>query len=250
MKNLFKEARFKFTHFATSWGLGLLGTIVYFIGYSLRGVKFANLDSGEALSHVGFLIAVVTLFHWLFEYRLMSNIVSETIQTATGSSNLANSGICDFTQDSKTVSYDDDILNSDSLTVCVHYSPRFLEDNFSKIENRRGKDKKLTIVALKQDCASFVYLTSTRHEVDHIKPNMRKIRKYVSELKQKGVNISLIEHDSILRYSFVMTESNFWIKFYKNAVGLSEIPAIKVRRKTTLAKFFEDDVKAMLSGAQ
>ncbi|MEO6608808.1 MAG: hypothetical protein ABIN69_10100 [Aestuariivirga sp.] len=248
MKNFFQGTQTKSTHFTTSWGLGLLGIIVYLVGYAFRGNHWANLDLGEALSHVGFLIAVVTLFHWLIEYRLMVNIVNEAIQTATGSSNLAASGICDFTQDSKTIKYDDEILNSPSLTVCVHYSPRFLEDNFTRLEQRQGNGKKLTIVALKENCASFNYLTSIRNEADHIKPNMKKIRSYVSMLKNKGIDVTLVEHDSILRYSFVMTESAFWIKFYKNAVGHAEIPAIKIRRKTTLGKFFEEDVKAMLGG--
>jgi hypothetical protein len=226
----------------------IAGLILWFVSYALKETHWLGINLGEAGAHLGFLIAVITTLHWIYDARIRNNLVNDIMKLSLGSVKLAESGIINYIRDAKKIDHDDDLRNSNSLTVCVHYHPRFIEDNFELLLTRSNKKHSTIVIALKENGASLQYLLDAKHESGHIIPNMRKIRALVVDLKQRGVKIELIEHDSILRYSFVQFDETVWVKFYKNALGWADVPAIEVRRGTDLFNFFDKDIQSMKAG--
>lgn len=223
-------------------GLVIAGLAAWLVGTNLPETHVMGINVGENLSHLGFLVAVLAFVHWIYEYRLIGQLKSEIVMSVLGATKVAESGISDYVRDSKEIDYKDDISKSNKLAVCVHYSPRFLDDNFDALKKRKRKRQVLTIVALREG-RSLDYLLETRHGHDHIRPNMKKVRTNVDLLREEGVNVIMVAHDSILRYSFVLSDHNLWIKFYKNALGKAQVPAINIRRGSALFSFFEADIK-------
>jgi hypothetical protein len=229
--------------------LVVIGLVLWVIGSNIHDIHFFGLDVAKTLSELGFVISVMTLFHWIHESRMRKELVQDIVAAATGSEHLAQSGIVDYVPNARKIDYSADLNTAKDVVICVHYSPRFLEDNYQSLARRTGPQNCTTIVALKDNSSSLKYLLETRGEHDHIQPNIRKIRSIVESLKNAGVNVRLIEHDSILRYSFVRADSFLWIKFYKNSLGISEIPAFRVQSGTTLFSFFDRDIAALLKVA-
>jgi hypothetical protein len=62
----------------------------------------------------------------------------------------------------------------------------------------------------------------------------------------KKKHVRLVFHDSVLRYSFVMTDEYVWITFFTNSSGRTMVPAFKVRAGTPLFKFFHEDIRRLL----
>lgn len=239
-------SNFQAAELVTKLAILLVGLVMWVVGTNVREWHIIGVDVGETISHLGFLIAVIVSFHWIFESRIRNKLIHDIIQVSTGSSHLAESGVADYIQNAKRIDYSRDIVDAHELIVCVHYSPRFLEDNYQVLAKRTSADRSIKLLALKDGGASLEYLLNTRHENDHIKPNIRKIRSLVEKLKNEGVKIELIEHDSILRYSFVKLDNQIWIKFYKNSVGMAEVPALNIRASGSLYTFFENDIRSMV----
>jgi hypothetical protein len=227
----------------------VVGLMFWVVGSNIHDVHFFAVDIGPTLAELGFLISVLTLFHWIYESKVRDEIVQDIVVAATGSNRLAGSGMVDYVPNARKIEYAPDLLQAKSVIVCVHYSPRFLEDNFPIIAGRSKGDQRTTVVALKEESASLQYLLSARGEHDHIQPNIRKIRSLVERLKDAGANVELVEHDTILRYSFVKMDGTIWLKFYRNSPGMAEIPAVRVREGSSLFEFLDEDISSLIGAA-
>ena len=59
-------------------------------------------------------------------------------------------------------------------------------------------------------------------------------------------NVKVVEHDRVLRYSFIETEECVWIKFFTNSRGRATVPALKVKAGTPMYAFLCNDTQRLM----
>ena len=53
------------------------------------------------------------------------------------------------------------------------------------------------------------------------------------------------KHDRVMRYSFIRTEQEIWVKFFTNSAHRAIVPAVKLVGGTDLYAFFEEDIRQL-----
>ena len=92
-----------------------------------------------------------------------------------------------------------------------------------------------TVLVLKPDSDAASYLRTTRTGQANVVGNVARIRELAKEagMDTQG-NVKVVEHDRVLRYSFIETEEYVWIKFFTNSRGRATVPALRTLTETSL----------------
>ena len=48
-----------------------------------------------------------------------------------------------------------------------------------------------------------------------------------------------------MRYSFIRTEKEIWVKFFTNTAHRTIVPAVKIESDSELFAFFEEDIRQL-----
>jgi hypothetical protein len=192
------------------------------------------------------------LVHWIYESHLKHEIFQDVANYVIRAGNVSRSGIVDYQENTKDIDYTDIFGAPGSLTIGLHYSPRIIEDNFDLLIERAKAGRHTTIIASLPNGAAIEFLKRVRGEHDHVDGNVKKIASLVKQAnEQAGAEIiSLVYHDDILRYSFVLSDDRIWVKFYRNSKGLSSVPGFAVAKGTRLYEFFKVDIDRLKAEAK
>ena len=135
--------------------------------------------------------------------------------------------------------------------IGLHYSPRIIEDNHRLLIQRAGQGKETIIIASSPHGAALNFLKRVREETDHVDGNVKKIVSLIREINKPPAKrpVRLLHHNEVLRYSFVLTDEQVWIKLYRNSRGLSNVPAFAVTAGTSLFDFFKADIERLIESA-
>lgn len=212
--------------------------------------KLLKINLAELLAHVGALLLIVGLLHWMFDLSLRRQLTQEIFDAVVGAGRISSSGIVDVHHSSREVDYKKLILSANKLVVGEHYSSRFFEDYAPQIRERLEKGNETVVILLDQNSGAARYLTESRSGHGDVSAQLSKIKELTSvRAKRGGAKFSgakLKCHDRVLRYSFVMTEELIWVRFFTNSHGYSLVPAICVAKGTQLYEFFLTDVTRLL----
>ena len=208
---------------------------------------FAKVDVDNFVAEVGALFLVVGSLQFLFEMRLRRELLSEVASAVIGSERVVASGLIDWLEDSRKVSDEEHWRHSKKLTVGIQYSPKFLDDHHAIVRARCVAGLDTTVLVLKPDGDAASYLTTTRTGQANVAGNVARIRELAKEagMETQG-NVKVVEHDRVLRYSFIETEECVWIKFFTNSRGRATVPALKVKAGTPMYAFLCNDTQRLM----
>lgn len=205
----------------------------------------------RVIAEVGALILVVGVLQSVFELRLRGVMLNEIASATLENQRIHDLGISDCLMNSRTVNDTAHWKQADNLTVGIQYSPKFFEDFHAVLKSRCASGKPTTVLALRPECDAAKFLRNTRTGVASISPALERIQELLNEASaETGHQIRLLTHDRVLRYSFIRTEENIWIKFYTNSPGRATVPAIKFRSDTPLYDFIRVDIDRLIEAAQ
>ena len=182
--------------------------------------------------------------------RLRRELLREVANAVIGSERVVASGLIDWLEDSRKVSDEEHWRRSTNLTVGIQYSPKFLDDYHAVVRARCVAGLDTTVLVLKPDGDAASYLRTTRTGQANVAGNVARIRELANEAETDTQgNVKVVEHDRILRYSFIETEEYIWIKFFTNSRGRATVPALKVKAGTPMYEFVCNDTRGLMRNA-
>jgi hypothetical protein len=231
--------------------IALVGVITILLSVEVPET-LAGLPAREVMRELATFTLASLLVHWIYESHMKQEIFQDVTDYIVKAGNVSRSGIFDYYDDTKDIDYAQVISNSSTLIIGLHYSPRLIEDNHNALVARLKKGKDTTIIASKPHGNAVDFLKRVRAENDQIDANIKKIASLVREINANTGkrHIRLLYHDEVLRYSFVLSDDQVWIKLYRNSKGLSSVPGIAVRAGTSLFEFFKSDIDRLKQTAE
>jgi hypothetical protein len=227
----------------------IIGLVLIIIA-NLFELDLLKVEVDSALANLGVLLFLIGGIQWLYDISVRQQLYEEITSLTIKNVNVVTSGIVDVLIHSKDVNYSDLINQSTELCIGLNYSPRILEHYINDFRNRAKNGLNTKIIAIDLETSAGQFLISLKNETDHIAPNLKKLQVIADEINSLGSGkIEVVFHSSVLRYSFVQTDSSIWIKPYRNSAGRESIPAIKLRSGSNLHKFYDLDIKDLFDQA-
>ena len=225
--------------------LGVLGLACLLVAQTFhRTLLKVSLD--HLLAEVGALLLVVGILHSLFEMRIRKEMLKEVADSVLGNTRLHDSGLTDWTDDSKAVNESDHWKHSRVLRIGVQYSPKFADDFYAVLELRCKASLETTFLVLAPDGKGAEYLKGTGTGFANVKAGVERIKALAREA-EAGANgcVRVLMHDRILRYSFIQTDEAIWVKFFTNSKAKSIVPAFRLRTGTPMYDFVLADIQRL-----
>jgi hypothetical protein len=216
-----------------------------------------KINLAELLAHVGALLLIVGLLHWIFDTSIRRQLTQEIFESVVGAGRTSSSGIIDVNHNSREVTYEKIIKSAKRLIIGEHYSSRFFEDYAPHIRERLARGGETIALLLKPETSAARYLRESRSGHGAVSEQIRKIHE-ITNISDSGHNkasgatagFHIKWHKRVLRYSFVMSDDLVWVRFFTNSEGYSLVPAVCVSRGTPLYEFFLTDVTRLLEQAE
>jgi hypothetical protein len=231
----------------------IITLVVVILGLVLIGVsqtfefEWAKVQLDRLVAEAGALLLVVGILHWFFELGLRREMLREVAATVAGSNLLHVNGLETCNMNSRQV--DDRVhwSRSATLTIGRQYSTRFFKDFHDVLTERCTQGRPTNVTVLRAEGTAARYLQESQSVNPMVKECTQEISNLLGQIDSgKKKHVRLLFHDSVLRYSFVMTDEYVWITFFTNSSGRTMVPAFKVRAGTPLFKFFQEDIKRLL----
>lgn len=126
---------------------GLAGIIV---GSAFQ-CTILNVDIDALISNTGALFLVIAVLQWSFDRNVRESFFTNIHREIVGSSNVQESGICNFFCDSKDVDFTEDFLTSTKLVIGTNYSPKLIDNCIGLLQERSAAGKETTIIRMAPD---------------------------------------------------------------------------------------------------
>lgn len=214
--------------------LGLICLIVA----NLFELTILKVNIASLIANVGALLFVISVLQWVYDCYMRDCLTAEILSNVRISQN----GIIDAS-DGKSPMTSGTWNHSKDFIIGLHYSSAFLDKYHDIIEERVKRDMPITILRSKKDTIATKYLSSSRKNSPDIDG---KITEFDSKIHNSEL-ITIIEHDKVLRYSFIMSDDNIWVKFLTNSSNYCpNVPALKIRKNSPLFAFFNKDIQELI----
>jgi hypothetical protein len=209
--------------------------------------EWLKVQLDRLMAEVGALILVVGVLHWAFEFALRKVMLSEVASTVVGSTHLHESGLDSCNMNARHVDESAHWSQSANLTIGYQYSPSFFKEIHEVLRQRCKRGLPTTVTILRANGAAARYLHDSTTGKPAVEQSVGEIVALLCEINAGTKGCTLLFHDRVLRYSFIQTDENVWIKFYANSSARTTVPAFKVRADTPLFDFFAGDIKRLLA---
>jgi hypothetical protein len=226
----------------TQQKIAILGLLLILVA---NGFQFSvlKIQIDGVLANIGALFLFVGTVEWLFEETARRELIYEIFRSMRGDDSMQRSGLMDCMVHSRTLSEPEEWVKAKTLSVGIHYSPRFIEDHLDIIKERIRDKKKTIICHVGVPTPASNYLKESESGLSEIKSRLETLKTIVRNELQDSPYVEFVEHDRVLRYMFIYTEFGIWIKFFTNSKGRAKVPAIKIASHTPLFSFFENDIR-------
>lgn len=233
----------------TSRSLTIIGLVLILAGNAFAAV-FMNVKLHELIASVGALLLVVGVLQWHFDEeardQLINHISTHIDRYLTRRDKIGRSGIVDATPDSKTIVSEFPqkvFIESNRFALGIHYSDGIIVRFESVIRERIKASRETQIVHSKANGISHTYLEQCLAKKIDLDDKVAKLKKLVTDRFSNSPEIKMLEHDRVLRYSFIYTDAGIWIVFLTNTDGYEpSLPAIYVGNGSPLFDTFKRDV--------
>lgn len=224
--------------------LVIIGLVLILLGNSFQFV-FLKVQIDAVVANIGALFLFVGTVQWIFDETARRELVYELFRSIRGDDRIHRNGLIDCILNSKEVLELEEWTNSKILIVGIHYSTRFVEDQFELINERISNKRKTVICYLGESTPASKYLKDSKSGLSDISTAVNQLKHLVQSQFCGSEYIDLVEHGRILRYSFIYTENSIWVKFFTNGKGYRKVPAMRIRSNTPLFIFFQDDLRSL-----
>lgn len=228
--------------------LALLGIILIVLGNAID-FKYWKIDFGTNISGVGALLLVIGILQWFFDRHVRSDFFAEIREEILGDTQAAQSGICGFYENSKSVNFSEYFVSSTNLTIGVNYSGKLIDNCIELLADRTRKGNKTTIVTIKSGSHAQKFIEEDYSHAN-VEDGLKKIDDMVNGLDPEGKLIQIKRVPTVLRYSFVRFDSRIWIVFGTNGPGRRAVPGFYVSHGTPWHSHFEEDIRLLLGRAE
>lgn len=208
--------------------------------------EWMKVQLDRLLAEVGALILVVGMLHWFFEFGMRKEMLREVANTAVGSAHIHQCGLETCNLDARSVDESAHWSQSANLTIGYQYSPSFFKDFHEVFRERHRRNLPSTVAILRADGAAVRYLRDSDTGNPTVRQSVDEIITLLRGIDPIGAHCKILYHDRVLRYSFIQTDEQAWIKFYANSSERTTVPAFKIRAGTPLFQFFAADIRRVL----
>ncbi|MBD2457923.1 hypothetical protein H6G80_28135 [Nostoc sp. FACHB-87] len=220
----------------------IIGLLLILIGNGFQ-FTFLKVQIDAVVANIGALFLFVGTIEWVFDETARRELVYELFRSIRGDDRLHRNGLIDCVINSREVIEEEEWIKAKTLVIGIHYSPRFVEDNIDLIKERTKNKRRTVICYVGVSTAASEYLKNSASGLSDIDASITKLKSLVQTQFSGSHYVELIEHDRVLRYMFIYTESSIWIKFFTNAKGHAIVPAMRIRAATPLFDFFKNDIR-------
>src|SRR5260370_14143284 len=138
--------------------------------------RVLKINIAELLTHVGALLLIVGLLHWIFDTGMRRQLTQEIFETVVGAGRTSASGIFDVCHNSREVDYKTMIQSAKRLIIGEHYSSRFFVDYPPQLRERLSRGVDTIVLLLKQETAAVRYLVESGSGHGAMTAQITKIR--------------------------------------------------------------------------
>ncbi|CAM4045927.1 hypothetical protein BOMU111920_07870 [Bordetella muralis] len=224
--------------------LAIIGIVLIVLGNAID-LKYWKIDFGSNIAGVGALFLVIGILQWFFDRYVRSAFFAEVREEILGSTQAAQSGICGFYEDSKSVNFTEYFISSTDLTIGVNYSGKLIDNCIKLLAERTRKGNKTTIITIKTGGYAQKFIEADYSHAN-VEDGLRKIDDIVNSLDSERKLIQIKRVSTVLRYSFVHFDSRIWIVFGTNGPGRRAVPGFYVSKRTPWHSHFEEDIRLLL----
>jgi len=222
----------------------ILGLFLILIGNGFQST-FLKIQIDAVVANIGALFLFVGTVERIFDETARRELVYELLRSIRGDDRIHRNGLIDCVINSKDVSEPEEWSKAKILVVGIHYSSRFIEDNIDLIKGRIKNKRKTVICHVGGTTAAAQYLKDSESGRSDINSSISELKLLVQLQFHGSLYVELVEHDRVLRYTFIYTESMVWVKFFTNTKGHATVPAVLIWSATPLFDFFKNDIRNM-----
>lgn len=220
----------------------IFGLLCILIGNGFQ-YTFLKIQIDSVVANIGALFLFVGTVEWIFDETARRELIYELFRSIRGNDRIHRNGLIDCVVNSKEVSEPEEWTKAKILVVGVHYSSRFVEDNVDLIKARIRSRKRTVICHVGVAIAATQYLENSASGLSNVDTSISKLKVLVQSQFRGSQYVELIEHDRVLRYTFIYTDSGIWIQLFTNEKGHATVPAIRIGPATPLFNFFKNDIR-------
>ena len=133
-----------------SWKLGAIGLFLILVS-NVFDEKLLKVDIDNILANLGALLLIIGILQFLYDTYIRGALFRALLSEIIKDQSVAESGICEYRDDSKGVEYSEDFLSSEEIIVGVNYSARILDNSIDLVHERVHMKKSMVMVHVKQD---------------------------------------------------------------------------------------------------
>ena len=234
----------------TTSQLVIIGLVLILLGNTFSQT-YLNVKLHELLANVGALFLLVGTLQWFFDEDSRKELVGEISDNVREYLNkrdrFSELGISDCLIDSKGIGangYQEEFIDSDKFAIGIHYSDGTVV-RFEKIINERIALKKTTEIAYVNEAGLAAnYLSQSHATPVNLHQKISQLLGVVNSRFASSPFVKLIQHDRVLRYSFIYTEACIWITFITNSDTYQpQVPTLRISAESDLFEFFKSDIQ-------
>jgi hypothetical protein len=244
MGNQSRAQRFFQSALSAQW-LAIGGLTIIFLAGTFQA-RIWSVDLNTALGNLGALLLIVGVLQWFFDNRMREAFLFDIKQEIIGNTRVADSGICDFYENSRDVDFREYFLSSSHVTIGVNYSSRLIDNAVELLGERHSLGKTTTVILVDLESPAGKFLMEAFGD-DRVRLGQRKVADIVSQINRTDIKIDIKYVRNLLRYSFVRFDSRIWIVPATNSVGRRSVPGFFVKIGSPWFNHLIDDCDRLTS---
>lgn len=240
--------------------IGLAMAVVGLLLIIVAEIWKSEFWSGIA-SHVGVVLSVVVVLHWAFDFWSKASVIQEAVTSAFGHSTLRGTGIFAFakvTEEAKD-GIERMMRFQGPLIIGLHHNEGFVKRWTDELRKRAlsGRYPTLIFVSRPRSKALEFYderqlqlghgnrlLNESSVAAERVSGLLQSINR--SQDVKATSKLDIVQHEELLRYSFIATTEEMWITFQKNCGRRASTPALNLTKGGDLFEFVLNDIQALV----
>lgn len=211
-------------------------------------------------SHLGVVLAVVVALHWVFDFASKAAVIQEAVTSAFGHFTLRGTGIVAFakvTEEAKD-SIEQMMRFQGPLIIGLHHNEGFVKRWTDELKKRLSRQYPTLIFVSRPGSNALKFYDERQQQLGHdnrildestvAAGRVGSILEAISRNPDGRPNsaLDIVQHDELLRYSFMATTEAMWITFQKNCGRRASAPALNLTKGGDLFEFVLDDIQALV----
>lgn len=231
-------------HLIAALVLSLVG-LIFILAANTFNATMLKVDIDNVIANIGALLLIIGVLQWLFDYSVRQTFFKDIRSEIIDYRGVAESGICEYHENSKNVEFKELFLTSGKLIVGVNYSAKLIDDSIELLGARAKAKKYTTIVCVASNTPAETFLEADFGNPE-IASRIKKIIQVAREHDPSGELIKIVRVPTVLRYSFVHFDHRIWAIPGTNGRGRRSVPGFFVRHGSSWFEHFSSDIEKLL----